>query len=321
MAREPKVFIHKSELDIISRYVMDYPDLETGGDFFGFWSKDGDPVIQLVIGPGKKTTRTPTSFYQDIEYLKKCGQFLHNRFHLEHIGAWHSHHRLSLREPSSGDINTMQNALKDDKVSRFLISIFNIDDDSGVSFEGFLFTKDNFEEYTRCIWNIEEGESPIREAVMKSQSGLLEIPRGKDFIINPSNIESENSLVSANKFEKPDLPQGSYWTTLEGRKYLKMVFDKMQARDDIFDTEIVQLPDKRIAISFAHDHDKYQIRFPDDFPKSSPEVVGQKKEEWHRVRNVIKSFLRPSERADSIQKLLYSLGVVDDGTVIIIRYQ
>ena len=88
-----KAIIYQSELDLISRFVMDYPDIETGGDLFGFWTKEGNPVVQYVIGPGKNTTRTAHSFYQDIDYLKKCGNFLNSRFGLEHIGGWHSHHK------------------------------------------------------------------------------------------------------------------------------------------------------------------------------------------------------------------------------------
>src|SRR5262245_50845720 len=98
-----KIFIYESELDFISKCVMDYPSLETGGDFFGLWTKEGFPVIHYAIGPGTAVERTAMHFNQDIEYLRECGFLLNNRFALEHIGAWHSHHAMELAEPSPGD--------------------------------------------------------------------------------------------------------------------------------------------------------------------------------------------------------------------------
>src|SRR5882724_11160421 len=142
MNSRPHVQIYQGELQFISECVLQYPDLETGGDFFGFWSKDGNPVIQYVIGPGDQTTRTGASFFQDIEYLRTCGEALNRLFGLEHIGAWHSHHQLGLLQPSAGDVRTMTNALNQ-QTSRFLISICNIEDSSSVSVGCFLFNRDS----------------------------------------------------------------------------------------------------------------------------------------------------------------------------------
>jgi hypothetical protein len=43
-----KAIIYQSELDYISRCVLDYPNIETGGDLFGFWTYSGFPVIQYA---------------------------------------------------------------------------------------------------------------------------------------------------------------------------------------------------------------------------------------------------------------------------------
>jgi hypothetical protein len=92
MAFAQQAKIYHSELEFIAKCVRQYPELETGGDYFGFWSQDSIPVIQYALGPGDATDRTSVSFYQDIGYLKACGSLLNSRFGLEHIGAWHSHH-------------------------------------------------------------------------------------------------------------------------------------------------------------------------------------------------------------------------------------
>lgn len=49
------VIIYQSELEYLSRYTLDYPNIETGGHLFGFWKDDGTPVVTFVLGPGDKS--------------------------------------------------------------------------------------------------------------------------------------------------------------------------------------------------------------------------------------------------------------------------
>ena len=79
--------IFQSELDKIQRYVLDFPNIQTGGDLFGLWSNSGDPVVQLLIGLGKNCRRTSVSFHQDIDYLQDVNTFLNTSFMLCHIGT------------------------------------------------------------------------------------------------------------------------------------------------------------------------------------------------------------------------------------------
>ena len=64
-----KAIIYQSELDYMSRCILDYPNIETGGQLFGFWTATGVPVVMYVIGPGKNAQHNPTSFVQDQRYL------------------------------------------------------------------------------------------------------------------------------------------------------------------------------------------------------------------------------------------------------------
>lgn len=45
------IFIYDSELDYISRCILDYPNIETRGNLLGHYKKNGIPVIEHVIGP------------------------------------------------------------------------------------------------------------------------------------------------------------------------------------------------------------------------------------------------------------------------------
>lgn len=107
---------------------MQYADVETGGDLFGYWTHSGSPIVSYVIGPGHRCRRSVTSFYQDERYLHDVGTELYDAHALQHIGEWHSHHRLGLNEPSGGDVATVGRGLREKQWPRFLLLIASIAD-------------------------------------------------------------------------------------------------------------------------------------------------------------------------------------------------
>jgi hypothetical protein len=157
-----KALIYKSELDYISRCVLDYPNIETGGDLFGFWTHSGYPVIQYVIGPGPNANHQSTFFNQDGNYLSEIGNKLRETHGLQHIGEWHSHHQLGLAEPSGHDISTVCKAITQYNLSNFFLVITNIRDNSS-SVNGFMFNKEKGRDFDYAGWVILESHSPIRQ--------------------------------------------------------------------------------------------------------------------------------------------------------------
>ena len=124
--REPlTVSIYAEEATLISNWTLQYPTIETGGDLFGLWESESNVVVQLVLGPGKKSRRTRTSFFQDEEYLSQVGGSLTTREGLCNVGAWHSHHSLNLPGPSNGDAETIWRNLP--TPGRFLLLIASIE--------------------------------------------------------------------------------------------------------------------------------------------------------------------------------------------------
>ncbi len=304
----PKVFIYESELEIISSYVKDFPSLETGGDFFGLWTKDGNPVVQFVTGPGLITEQTATHFNQDIEYLKTCGNLLHHKHGIEHIGAWHSHHRHQLNEPSSGDVHTMRNALRGTGFSQFIISICNIDQNDDVAISGFLFSRDKSYQYSLCNWTILDGDSPVRLSFAEDAEAPFLFPKTEEEEISyyVRNADEVEQPLTKQISEKPAFPENSYWTKSEGRLYLKNVFDKMNNRDDLSDVELLQLPDRRIAIGFRHNNSKFEIRFPHDFPKSEADVV-----EKVQLDTLVRFFKTGRNQKSRMRKFLDSINIFE----------
>lgn len=123
----PKAYLFRSELDRIAGFVAAYPRLETGGNLFGYRTNSGAPVVCIATGPGRAAEHHATAFYQDADYLETCGRLLFERFALQHVGEWHSHHRLGLQRPSAGDEATVFKCMEPMRWSSFMLGIANLD--------------------------------------------------------------------------------------------------------------------------------------------------------------------------------------------------
>ncbi len=168
--------IYKSELDYISRCILDYPNIETGGQLFGYWTNTGAPVVTYVIGPGSHSKHQPTAFFQDMDYLKTIGHELTRKFGLQHIGEWHSHHQLDLAHPSGGDVRTMVYAVQDPKFPRMLLCIGNCTPRE-TEINAFNFHSACPHEYEHAMWNIFDIDSPYRDLIDNALGDQLIHPR------------------------------------------------------------------------------------------------------------------------------------------------
>lgn len=75
--------------------------VETGGDLFGRWQ--ANPTVFLATKAGPKAQRNNAHFRLDVDYLRELSEPLAAEWALRYFGDWHSHHRLGLSAPSSGD--------------------------------------------------------------------------------------------------------------------------------------------------------------------------------------------------------------------------
>lgn len=272
-----KTLIYQEELDHIAGWVEEYPDLETGGDLFGFWTHSGFPVIQFVLGPGKNSRHNPASFYQDREHLIKAGEILRNKHGLQHIGEWHSHHQLGLAEPSSGDQQTVFNALRQYNFPKFLLCIANLRPEAEsidygrtkytVNLGCFLFTSTR---YQVGPWVVLPDKSPIRRDLGWREQALFSTPRlNKNWKIYQTTLE-EQLLVSTEPIEISD---NVWYATLQGKALLRKICEGLISRYP--NCEMFQTPSETIYFKFEkkvdyYSIDKWQIDLPNDFPESSP---------------------------------------------------
>ena len=122
-----KALIYADEAQRIARFVREYPNTETGGDLFGYWTHSAAPVVSYAIGPGCRSRHYPTSFYQDADWLHDIGTRLYDQHGLQHVGEWHSHHLLGVNHPSHGDIRTVVRGMAAKGWRQFLLMIATLD--------------------------------------------------------------------------------------------------------------------------------------------------------------------------------------------------
>jgi len=161
-AKHFEVYMFEEDVDMMKRLVLLHPAKETGGNLFGLWSNNQEPVLHVVLGPAIGCTRTEVSFYQSIPYLQRVGKVLTEQFQLCHIGEWHSHHQLYLSEPSTGDSSTVSRNFPRGTCG-FLLIIANIIPNGKVTLSPYLY-KEGRSTYERGeIKLLRQYRSPFKE--------------------------------------------------------------------------------------------------------------------------------------------------------------
>lgn len=266
----PIAIIYQSELDYLSRCVLDYPNIETGGQLFGFWTNQGVPVVLYVIGPGRNANHQQTFFNQDRDYLLTVGNELLDRYGLCHIGEWHSHHQLGLAKPSGHDARTMHNGLIRIPQRRLLLCICNYRDGRS-TVNPFNFHENDLHGYANALWQVIEMESPYRKIADRELSDILihpitKVPRHG----NNSLLQIQTEDIESTPKRKIKIP-ASYWVAQDGNlsvlKAMSQVTRNLTAMNDI-DTQA----DESGIVQFHLNDKDIDIRFPQDFPSVSPEI-------------------------------------------------
>lgn len=260
-----KVFIYKSELEYISKCILDCPNIETGGNLFGFWTHSGNPIIQYVVGPGIKANHEITFFNQDNEHLVQIGKRLIKEHALQHIGEWHSHHKLGLAKPSGHDSLTIIKGMYSASMDKFLLIIGNCNDKVS-SMNPFLYTTGS--QYSTTTWIVLEGESPIRKEFDIRHPELNYKPQTPVARVSNININSMNEVMSPPQEENtPQMPE--WMEKKDNHTELKKIIDYLFRTHSIVQP---QIKDKTICINLQEKDSHLQISFPSEFPIKGPDI-------------------------------------------------
>lgn len=255
------ILIFKSELDYISRCILDRKDIETGGQLFGYWSEDGRPVVMYAIGPGPRANHQMTFFNQDVDYLVKIGRALKENFGLHHIGEWHSHHQLGLAKPSGHDANTMVSTIREKNLGQFLLCIGNCTR-SASSLKGFLC--DSYSCQAK-EWDVIYSDSPIRKEVDE---------RLKEYLKHPVTARANHIDDALN--DKADMsPRYSegYWLKEPGNgAILNDIMTYLKSRHRRADVKAQMNSAGEVVLSVMDIYEDMKIYFPRGFPDRAPVI-------------------------------------------------
>jgi len=258
--------IFKSEFDYISRCILNYKNIETGGQLFGYWTAENIPVVLYVIGPGPKANHQTAFFNQDIDYLKKVGKPLIETFGLQHIGEWHSHHKLGLAQPSSHDAYTMSSTINEKHLRHFLLCIGNCTDYES-TLNAFNFVENN-NSYAKAYWCIKNIDSPFRKVVDDALRPFLLHPRCEKASHGHINYMEPTSSELVPEYRE------SYWfSNKENRKAVKQIIDYIGQLPSPGQCSI-QLDDNSfVTMTISYSDHVDQVFFPDGFPQISPKIT------------------------------------------------
>ncbi len=262
LSSDGRIVIFRSELEYVSRCILDCKDIETGGQLFGYWTECGIPVILYAIGPGRKANHQKTFFNQDVDYLVAVGRRLKSEFGLWHIGEWHSHHQLGLARPSSHDVNTMVSTIREKRLGHFLLCIGNCDDRTS-TLNGYLC---DAKACVRCGWDVIMAESPVRRQV----DSML-----KDILVHPRTVAAALSGFSlgVNAPARPRYAPGYWLDDKANNTVFKAIVDHVAGKNAGIETK-VQLNDAGEAVVRVESGGYCEtILFPDGFPSKPPVIT------------------------------------------------
>jgi len=165
------VAIYESELQAIGLESTAW-DTETGGDLFGIWNEQ--PTIYLATNTGPDSVRESAHFKLDVEYLIKLSGELNEKWGLRYFGDWHSHHRLGLDAPSTGDKERLARIASKNNFDKMAEIIVTFPRDycntKNIHMHSYLYENSANTVCTKIPLIVIKGISPIREALIASSS-------------------------------------------------------------------------------------------------------------------------------------------------------
>ena len=163
--------IYESELQAIGLESSSW-DSETGGDLFGIWGEI--PIVYLATKSGPNSVRDQAHFRLDVEYLIKLSVQLEQDWGLRYFGDWHSHHRLGLQTPSSGDRGRIQRLASKNafhEMAEFIVTFSSsYENNKAIHVHPYAYLHLPSEETTDVVPIILTGTSPVRDALTRAQA-------------------------------------------------------------------------------------------------------------------------------------------------------
>lgn len=271
----PTLHVFQSELERVGGWTSAHQRVETGGSLYGYWTHSGAPVVALATGPGAAARHEVAAFYQDVSFMTSTQSSVWEGYALQHMGEWHSHHRIGLAEPSDGDISTVWSGMASRGWSRFVLGIANL----GASEVDVTLGLYLFDATTRrvqpCDVRVLKGANPFRDRTPDfGQDPQLDVPRRGVY----ARVRRE-AVDDARAARLRPLSQVAAWSgTPEGRRRLGKDVAALKVLEEAYGCST--------SVRLAGDEVHVDVRSPagtalslvlgDGYPERAPRVTLEK---------------------------------------------
>lgn len=192
--RQAVVRVYASELNVLVDEMHRHRTVETGGDLFGLWSHGDVPTIFLASRPGHAAIRQRLSFQQDVASHRATEQAVWERFGVQCVGMWHSHHSIGLEVLSRGDLGrTMRYARRSNR-TRF-VDLLGFQRDHW-HVRPFVYRDAGLGRTRATRLEVLPGVSPLRAALDGSVAALRGAPLGPPLRLSPLPSEPQSPLLA-----------------------------------------------------------------------------------------------------------------------------
>jgi len=162
--------IYESELQAIALESASW-ETETGGDLFGVWQDI--PIIYLATRAGPRAIRSNAHFRLDVDYLIKISSELSSEWGLRYFGDWHSHHKLGLHSPSTGDRERIKRLAEKNNFGEMIEFVATFSNGSKenriIQIHPFVYKSFPVTNPSELSLIVLKGLSPVREALMAAK--------------------------------------------------------------------------------------------------------------------------------------------------------
>ena len=261
----PYVVFYRSEIEYISRCILDYKNIETGGQLFGLWTSRGIPVIMYAIGPGRNANHQQAFFNQDLQYLRDIGSSVIDHFHLEHMGEWHSHHQLGLAHPSGHDATNIIQNMQRERFRRFVLCIGNCNSQQSV-LNAFTFHEQTFHEgYFHAPLEVIERISPFRPIIDNELNDILVHPMTQE--ANHGHLFLRDGSVHR---ATPDYDTNYWLNDKRNNLVLRDIIEYLKQEGNYTDVKVQLDKNHKVWLIAIRSDVEMKIQFPDRFPINAP---------------------------------------------------
>ena len=207
--------IFESEIRFMAHQAYSCGNLETGGELFGLFSHNRRPVIMLATPAGGKSIKNIASFQQDYQFFNKITKILQNKYGLQYLANFHSHHSLDFKTLSRLDIENLNSIAKKNNLSKlcqFLLTFENDVDKNNlhqrnknhanyeiqfVQLHSYFYSDAINGGPVKCPIRILPGMSPVRQAI-NNDPDLSEIAKPYHFPLSRTIYDEYQTNPNSN---------------------------------------------------------------------------------------------------------------------------